>query len=140
MVTRRERHALYARALGVWGLLLVFSVVNGLFRRNVLETHLGPDVAQMLSATTLAGAVFLAALLWIGWGSGRESRTDLLAIGALWVGLTAGVELAVWLARGFAPADLFDGYDATGRSLFGLVLLAELVSPPIAGFLRRVAD
>ncbi len=78
---RAVRQRFFFRALGVWGLLLGFAVINGLFRRNVLEPHLGPDVAHVLSTTTLAGAVFLAALFFIGWGPGERSKTDLLAIG-----------------------------------------------------------
>jgi hypothetical protein len=133
---KRGPRALFTRALGIWGLLAGFAVINGLFRRNVLEPHLGADVAHVLATTTLAGAVFLAALLWIGWGRGGESRTDLLAIGALWVALTVVLELGLGLARG--PDGLFTDYDATRGRLFGLVLLAELVSPPIAGFLRHL--
>jgi hypothetical protein len=135
---RKTRRDLFTRAVGIWGLLAGFAVVNGLFGRNVLEPHLGADVAHVLATTTLAGAVFLAALLWIGWGRGGESRTDLLAIGALWVALTAVLELGLGLARGLAPDGLFADYDVTRGRLFGLVLLAELVSPPIAGFLRHL--
>jgi hypothetical protein len=137
---RESRRGLFARALGVWGLLLVFAVVNGLFRRNVLEPHLGPDVAHVLSTTTLAGAVFLAALLWIGWGRGGESRTDLLAIGALWVSLTVVLELGLGLLQGRTSWDLLADYEVMCCRLFGFVLLAELVSPPIAGFLRRASS
>jgi hypothetical protein len=103
-----------------------------------MEPHLGPDVAHVLSTTTLAGAVFLAALLWIGWGRGGESRADLLAIGALWVSLTVVLELGLGLLQGRTSWDLLADYEVMCCRLFGLVLLAELCSPPIAGFLRRV--
>src|SRR5262245_30410143 len=132
-----QRTRFFLRGFGVWGVLAGFAVVNGLFRENVLEPHLGPDVANVLSTTTLAGAVFLAALLWIGWGRGGESRTDLLAIGAVWVALTAVLELGLGFFQGRTGWDLFADYDVTCCRLFGLVLLCELVSPTIAGLLRR---
>lgn len=135
---QKTRRGLFTRAVGIWGLLAGFAVVNGLFRRNVLAPHLGADVANVLATTTLAGAVFLAALLWIGWGRGGESRTDLLAIGALWVSLTVVLELGLGFLQGRTSWDLLADYQVMCCRLFGLVLLAELVSPPIAGFFRHL--
>ena len=132
------RRRVLLQALGVWLLLLGFAVINGLFRTLVLEPHLGPEPAHFLSTTTLAGAVFLAAFLFVGLRQGNESTPELLATGSLWAILTAALELGLGLARGVASQDLFRDYDVTRGRLFGLVLLAELVSPWIAGFLRRL--
>ncbi len=126
------------RALGVWALLLGFAVINGLFRQRVLEPALGPETAHFLATTTLAGAVFLAALFFVGFGSAEYSTPELLAIGLLWAVLTALLELGLGLARGVSSSELFRDYDLTRGRLFGLVLLAELVSPLIAGSLRRL--
>ena len=132
------RRRVLLQALGVWLLLLGFAVINGLFRSLVLEPHLGPEPAQFLSTTTLAGAVFLAAFLFVGLRRGSESTSELLATGLLWAFLTAALELGLGLARGVASQDLFRDYDVTRGRLFGLVILAELVSPWIAGSLRRL--
>jgi hypothetical protein len=140
MSTRVREGALprfFLRGLGVWGLLLGFAIVNGIFRQRVLEPFLGPEPAHILSTTTLAGAVFLAALLFVSLASETRSRTDLLALGVLWATLTWVLELWLGLARGVASADLLADYDSACCRLFGLILLAELFSPPIAGFLRR---
>lgn len=126
------------QALGVWMLLLGFAVINGLFRETVLEPHLGPELAHVLSTTTLAGAVFLAALFFVGLTPTRPSTAELVAIGMLWAALTALLELALGLARGVPSQDLFRDYDATRGRLFGLVVFAELVSPVAAGFLMRL--
>jgi hypothetical protein len=132
------RRRILLQALGVWVLLLVFAVVNGLFRQTVLEPFLGPEPAHFLATTTLAGAVFIAALFFVSWSPGGHSTVELLAIGVLWAILTAILELGLGLARGVPSQDLFRDYDVTRGRLFGLVLVAELVSPLIAGLLRRL--
>lgn len=126
------------RALAVWASLLGFAVINGLFRQRVLEPALGPEPAHILSTTTLAGAVFVAALLFVGLSSAEFVTSELLAIGLLWAVLTGLLELGLGLARGVSTSELFADYDVTRGRLFGLVLLSEIVSPPIAGFLRRL--
>lgn len=132
------RRPVLLQALGVWGLLLGFAVVNGLFRQFVLEPNLGPEPAHFLSATTLAGAVFLAALFFVGLRRGSETTAELLATGALWAILTVALELGLNLVRGVASQDLFRDYDITRGRFFGLVVVAELFSPSIAGLLRRL--
>jgi hypothetical protein len=129
---------IFLQALGVWGLLLGFAVINGLLRQLVLEPHLGPEPAHILSTTTLAGAVFLAAFFFVGLRPAGSSTAELLTVGVLWAVLTAVLELGLGLARGIASEDLFRDYDVTRGRLFGLVLAAELFSPLIAGLLRRL--
>jgi len=130
---------LILQGLGVWLLLLGFAVINGFFRERVLEPNLGPEAAHVLATTTLAGAVFVAALLWIGTNPRGYSFRDLLAVGIIWSVLTAAFEFALGLARGRSWAELIEDYDFTRWRLFGLVLLAALVSPLIAGFAGRNA-
>jgi len=124
--------------MGVWALFLGFAVVNGLFRETVLEPHLGPDTAHFLATTTLAGFVFFSTLLFVGLRSETPTQTELVGVGILWAALTALLELGLGLLRGVAAADLFRDYDVSRGRLFGLVILAELLSPPIAGWLRRL--
>lgn len=127
-------------ALGVWLLLLGFAVINGLFRRVVLEPQFGPDAAHVLATTTLAGAVFLAALLYIGAGRSRHSTAELVGIGVAWALLTAVLEIALGFVRGDPAGSLFRDYDVSRGRLFGLVILAELVSPLLAGWIRRAGE
>ncbi len=126
------------QALGVWALLLGFAVINGLFRQRVLEPALGPEPAHVLATTTLAGAVFVAALFFVTLSSAQFPTSELLVIGLLWAVLTGLLELGLGLARGLPSSELLADYDVTRGRLFGLVLLSEIVSPPIAGFLRRL--
>jgi hypothetical protein len=124
--------------MGVWALFLGFAVVNGFFRETVLEPHLGPETAHVLATTTLAGFVFFGTLLFVVLRSEVPAQTELVGVGILWAALTALLELGLGLLRGVAAADLFRDYDVSRGRLFGLVILAELLSPPIAGWLRRL--
>ena len=81
----------------------------------------------------------MAALIWIGTNPRGYSIRDLLAVGIIWSVLTAAFEFAIGLARGRSWAELIEDYDFTRWRLFGLVLLAELVSPLIVGFARHKA-
>lgn len=132
------RRRILLQALGVWALFLGFAVLNGLFRQMVLEPHLGPEPAHFLSTTTLAGFVLVASFFFVGAPDEDLAKPELLAIGMLWATLTVLLELGLGLASGISSADLFRDYDVSRGRLFGLVILAELLSPPLVGFLRRL--
>jgi hypothetical protein len=132
------RRRLLLQSLGLWVLFLGFAVINGLFRETVLEPNLGPEPAHFLSTTTLAGFVFFVTLLFVGLRSEVPAKTELLGVGILWAALTALLELCLGLVRGLPVALLFCDYDVSRGRLFGLVILATLLSPPLAGFLRRL--
>ena len=136
--TPPPRRRFASQALGVWALFLGFAVINGLFRERVLEPHLGPEIAHFLATTTLAGFVFFGTLLFVGLRSDAPAKIELVGVGILWAALTALLELGLGVARGVAGADLFRDYDVSRGRLFGLVILAELLSPPFAGWLRRL--
>ena len=125
-------------AFRVWLLLLGFAVVNGIFRQRVLELALSPEAAHVVSTTTLAGFVLIVSLLFFAAREHSLPPIALLAIGAFWAALTVLFELGLGLARGLAAAELFRDYDVSRGRLFGLVILSELLSPLVAGSLRRL--
>ena len=126
-------------AVRVWLILLAFALVNGLFRQRVLEPELGPEIAHVLSTSTLAGFILIVSLFVFAVREHSLPPRALLAIGAFWAALTALCELGIGLVRGLPAQELFRDYDVTRGRLFGLVILAELVSPLLAGALRRPA-
>jgi hypothetical protein len=131
---------LILQGLGVWLLLLGFAFVNGLFRERVLEPNLGLEPAHILSTTTLAGAVLVAAFLFIATGPRIYSVRELLAIGMIWVLATLFFESFFGhFVLGRSWAALLSDYDLLRGRLFGLVLLAELVGPLMIGLARRRA-
>lgn len=127
-------------ALGVWVALLGFAFVNGLFRERVLEPNLGLEPAHILATTTLAGAVLVAAFLFIATGPPVDSVRELLAIGMIWALATLCFESFVGhFVLGRSWAALLSDYDLLRGRLFGLVLLAELLGPLMIGLARRKA-
>lgn len=125
-------------AAWVWLALAAFAVVNGTFRRSVLDWMVDRDAARLLSTTTLAGAVALAALLWVGTRSTPLRPKELLLVGFLWAGATALFDLI--LGRFGADrswSELLADYDPARGGFFGLVLVTELISPLLVGLLRR---
>ncbi len=134
-----DRRTLLA-ALGVWLMLLGFAFINALFRERVLEPNLGAEPAHILATTTLAGAILVAAILWIGTSPRNYAWRELLTIGLLWFCLTVVFEFSVGrFVLGRSWAEFLADYDLTRGRLFLLVLLAELAGPPIAGLGRRMA-
>jgi len=124
-------------AVRVWLVFLAFAFVNGLFRQRVLEPELGPEIAHVLSTTTLAGFILIVSLFVFAVRERSLPPSVLLAIGAFWAALTALCELGIGLVRGLPATELFSDYDVSRGRLFGLVILAELLSPLLAGSLRR---
>lgn len=128
-------------AVGVWLALLVFAVINGFFRQRVLEPELGEEVAHFLSTTTLCGAVFVAALLFVGNRPRLPSLRELLVVGLFWSIATVLFEVVLGLMSGRRSApELFADYDLMRGRLFALVNLVEITAPPLVGWLRGWAD
>lgn len=136
----RDR-GLAREAVQIWVALLVFAVVNGYFRQRVLEPELGEELAHLLSTTTLCGAVFVAAVFLVGSRSPVPALRALFVVGLCWATATALLEVALGLRAGRRSAgELFADYDLTRGRLFALVLLVEIVAPPLVGWLRRWAE
>jgi len=140
-MTTREGNGLVRQAVAVWVALLAFAMINGYFRVRFLEPQVGGDVAHLLSTTTLCGAVFVAALLFIGNRGRTPTIRELFGIGLLWSTSTVLLETALGLAAGGRSAtELFADYDLTRGRIFVLVLLVEIVAPPLVGWLRHCAE
>jgi hypothetical protein len=125
-------------AAWVWLALAAFAVINGMFRQSILDWVFERDAARLLSTTTLAGAVAMAALLWVGTRSAPLRVKELLSVGLLWAGATALFDLALGLSGGNRSwSESLADYDPARGGFFGLVLVTELVSPLLVGLLRR---
>lgn len=136
-----SQHSTRIAAIGVWACLLGFAIVNSLFQGFILEPNLGPEPAHFLATTTLAGAVIMASLLWIGTSAHRYSVRGLMEIGAIWLVLTVAFELSFGrLALGLSWGEILADYDISRGRLFGIVLLAEGAGPLLIGIGLRKTD
>lgn len=139
--TRGRDFGLAREAVLIWLALLVFAVVNGFFRQRVLEPQLGEELAHVLSTTALCGAVFVAAVFFVGFRRRAATLRGLFLVGLGWAIATALTEVALGLVAGRRSASaFFADYDLTRGRLFALVVLAEIAAPPLVGALRRWAE
>ncbi len=132
--TRAGRSGLFWRATCVWLALLAAAFANGALRELALTPMVGMAAAAPVSALILA-AVITAAAWWLV-RSTRSSHglADWLAVGLLWVLLTAAFEFGFFhYVAGEPWTDLIANYDPRRGAWFGLVQLANLLAPPAFG-------
>lgn len=129
----RKRVAVPAVGVGIG--LAVFAGVNRVFRKEMLEPHLGVEAASFLTVLANCGAVLVATLLLVGTVRRGFSRKELLQIGTSWAVLSAFSEMV------FGDLQLASGREVWFRApLFGLVLFAEAFLPLFFGALRKRID
>ncbi len=124
------------RALVVWLGILVLASVNGALRDLVLAPRLGDTLARAASTVILCGIVLLVTWWTIAW-IGPRSRSEALAIGAVWVACTLGFEFLAghYLFRK-SWAELGADYDLRRGRIWIAVLVATFAAPRWMSHLR----
>lgn len=118
-----------ARALAVWGLLLVLAVLNGGVRDAWLSPALGDTTGRAISSVLLALLILFATWLTIRW-IGPTSSGQAMTVGALWVVLTLAFEFGVGhYGLGKSWVELLADYNVLQGRIWILVLLATFVAP-----------
>lgn len=120
----------------LWPGLAALGFVNGALREGVLVGAMGVTLAGRLSVFILMALVFL--FTWIAnrkWPIG--GRAAALAIGLVWGVLTVGFEAGLTLAMGEPPEAALAHYDILSGSLWPLVPLSTVLSPPVVRLLAR---
>lgn len=123
------------KALAIWLLLIIAEAIHGAFREAFLKKRLGDKRARQVCVFSGAAIVLVITLLTLGW-FGDPSLATLLAIGALWVGLTVAFELAIgrW-AMGLSWKRLGEDFDLRRGGLLPIGLLIMFLSPLLASML-----
>jgi len=120
---------MWMRALGVWGLLALAMVANGVARLYLLVPLLGERGAEWASAAIAVALIllitrpFVRSLAPAGDGTFR-------GVAALWVGMTVAFELGFghWVA-GASWAELLANYDLRAGRPWPLVLAMVAAAP-----------
>jgi hypothetical protein len=115
----------------MWLVLLAAMMANGFFRVLVLQPRLGEDRARQVACFTGVAILFLLTAPFVR-RLGSPGRSDLLAIGALWLVLTVAFEFLFgrYLSGASWEALLAD-YDLRRGHLWPLVLLAVFAAPSL---------
>jgi len=121
------------RAFGVWLLILMLAIANGLLREEVLRPHLDAPYAQLLSGVLLIACILLVTYVFAG-RLAASSTKQFTAIGISWLLLTLAFEFAFGkLVAGKSWTELLDAYTFAGGNLWPVVLAVTLLAPPLIG-------
>ncbi len=120
----------YSKAVGVWfGFVALAALVSGV-RTAVLLPALGEHRAHQAATVATAALVLAATVLFVR--ATRLRMGEAVRVGLLWLTMSIVAEFVLlhyWL--GVAWSRLFADYDLRRGRLFALVLLTELVGPPL---------
>lgn len=128
---------MWKRALIVWLGIVLAESVHGTLRTLFLEPVLGSFRARQWSVLTGSALILTIAWATSRWVGARR-RGDLLALGAVWVALTSGFEIALGrLVMGASWERILEDYDLRrgGLMLFGMIVL--LLAPLLAWKLKK---
>lgn len=101
--------------LGLWVLMAVLAVANGIFRELVLIPRTGEYGGHVLSTAMLVVAILLVFFAYFTSTAVAYTRLELLAVGAAWTVLTVGQ------------------YNVLAGQVWILVLLTLLTAPLLFG-------
>lgn len=127
---------IFGKALVVWLAIVPIAIANGALRQAVLFPAFGPTCGLALSGVILCAIIFVAAWLAVRWYGDRARRYG-MAIGALWLVLTLGLEVGMALGTDRSLDDVGRALNPATGNLWVLVLLTTLFAPAIAARLRR---
>jgi hypothetical protein len=128
----RPRVFLYP--LGVWVLLAVAAVANGVFRELVLVPRIGSYRGHVLSTALLVGAILVVSFLYFSRTPTDYARAELLAVGVLWTVLTVGFEFVVGYLEGTPVSVTIGQYNVLAGQVWIAVPLALLSAPLLFGW------
>ncbi|MFW5937761.1 MAG: hypothetical protein ACOCSN_02355 [Halanaeroarchaeum sp.] len=115
--------------LGVWVLMAVLAVANGIVRELALVPRIGEYAGHVLSTAMLVTAILVVAWLFFGWTSIQYTLAERLAIGTGWVVLTVGFEFLVGYVEGTPVSVTLGQYDVFAGQVWVFVPIALFVAP-----------
>ena len=128
------------KGTGIWLLIMLAAITNGMLRESLLEPALGTEAALLLSGILLMLIIFAMSWLFAPL-FGRSNTSTWLAVGLLWVALTLAFEYRFGHFVAGIPWDEIDRvFDLRSGNLFSLALLAAFLSPWLAARLRGLVN
>jgi len=126
------------KAIGIWFLLAVLAIINGVARNAYVSPHVGEYAGHVISSIVFSVVIFIVTFLFIRvFGFSDASRFILL--GALWTLMTVGFEFIFGhYVAGHPWSKLFADYNIFKGRIWILVLLATFISPYLAAKLRGI--
>jgi hypothetical protein len=127
------RPQVFAWPLGVWALMAVLAVSNGILREVVFVDRLGAYRAHVLSTLLLVAVILTVAALFFARTAVQYTQAELFLVGLGWVVLTVGFEFLVGWATGEPVATTLAQYDVFAGKIWILVPIALFLAPLVFG-------
>ncbi|GAA0700656.1 hypothetical protein GCM10009104_32110 [Marinobacterium maritimum] len=125
------------KALGIWLIILVVAVANGILRESVLMPMLGLTAGLILSGMLLSVLILVITFFTLPWLQANR-RSKLAGIGLFWLLLTLVFEFAFGWSQGKPLSVILDAYTFKDGNLWPVVLLVTVTSPYVAARLREI--
>lgn len=120
--------------LGLWGLLVVFAILNAILRQSVLIPWLGETGGRAMSSVTLSAVILLMAYAFLSWSDIERSKADYWIMGTIWLVLTIVFEFGFGhFVMGHSWDTLLRDYNIFEGRIWILVLVATLLAPYLMG-------
>jgi hypothetical protein len=128
------------KATGIWLLIVVAAIINGLLREKLVAPMLGIETALPISGVTLSIVIFLFSLMSVSFIGSSETKTYLF-IGIYWVLLTLSFEfLFGHYVVGKSWHELMQVFNIQKGDLFLVVLFVTAFSPWLSAIIRGVGE
>ena len=126
------------KATGLWLVIVIAAILNGIFRDSVLVPTIGANLALPLSGILLSILVFIITLAFISFFDSTEPKVY-ICIGLFWVLLTLSFEfLFGHYVIGKSWLEILQVLNILKGELFLLVLFVSAVSPWLAAKVRGI--
>lgn len=123
------------KSLAVWAIILLFAILNGMLRTELLLPGLGAPWGMILSGVLLSAIIFAAAYLALPWFGTRQVLT-LWRIGFGWLALTLIFEISMARWQGMSWSVMLEAYTFKNGNIWPLVLIVIAVAPVAAAKIR----
>jgi len=128
------------KGAGIWVLIMLAAIANGVVRETALDPLLGTTLALPASGLLLSFLIFGMSWLCIPL-IGRAGMPVWLTIGMLWVMLTLAFEyLFGYFVAGMSWREISGVFDVSSGNLFVLAIFAAALSPWLAARLRGLVN
>lgn len=129
---------LAVKILGLWVLLALVAIINGVVRDKLIAPQIGESLALPLSGVSLSLFIFLVTLIFVPLLA-ISSPCSFLYVGIIWVLLTLALEfLFGHYVVGESWGKIIEVFYIHRGNLYVLALLAAAPSPWLAAKIRGI--
>ena len=126
------------KAIGVWFVVLLAAIANGLFREIFLVPSVGAELALTLSGVLLSILILVVSFMLVSFLDSSESEV-LLAIGLFWVTLTVSFEFTFgYYVAGKTWPEIIQVFSPLKGDLFVLALFITAIAPWLSAKARGI--